>query len=564
MKHKTTLTFIAWRFYLVLILIACLVTGLIFRVFDLAILNQHFLRHQGDERVLRLVSTPGFRGMIVDRNGSPLAVSTSVYSAWLNPKEFHPSTELLQLLKDYTGVSIADIRALLVAKKDREFAYLKRALSPEVAKKITAMHVPGLYLQEEYRRFYPEGEVTAQVVGFTNIDDKGQEGVELAYNRWLQGEPGKKWVIKDRLGRIISDVQTVQEQKKGQDLILSIDRRIQYLAYTALLSATQEVHADSAIAIVLDARTGEILAMVNQPGFNPNDRRARVSSKIRNRAITDTFEPGSTMKAFTIASLLSGGHYKPDSVINTSPGWIRVGSQLVRDERNNGRLTVAQILQKSSNVGIAKMILNPPEDDLTDLLHQVGFGEITGVGFPGEQEGVLTRRYNEGQFNLATLAFGYGISVTTLQLARAYSVFANEGRKIPISLVKLNQEPKSRQVIDKKIAQETLDLLESVVKVGTGKRAQISGFRVAGKTGTARIVGAHGYEKDKHTALFVGIAPVSQPALIVAVVIHNPQGKKYMGGDIAAPVFAKIMEGALRILAVTPDAPMTSFASNSK
>ncbi|OGT35106.1 MAG: cell division protein [Gammaproteobacteria bacterium RIFCSPHIGHO2_12_FULL_37_14] len=551
------ISFISWRFYLVIAIIIIATIGLMWRVFDLTILNQHFLRQQGDERILRLVKTPAFRGMIVDRNGSPLAVSTTVYSVWMNPQEFTPTKKDLISLQNLLKIQAKLISSLYQRNqaKKREFVYIKRSLSPDLAKQIKALHIPGIYLQQDYRRYYPEGEVVAQVVGFTNIDDQGQEGIELAYNLWLSGKSGKKWVIKDRLGRMISEIQTIHEQKPGNNLVLSVDRRLQYLAYRELLKGILENQASSGSAIILDVKTGEILAMVNQPSFNPNSRDVYNRNSFRNRAVTDIFEPGSTIKAFSVASALDSGHFHPDTVIDTYPGWLRVGRNVVMDEHNNGPLTVTQILQKSSNVGVTKIVLSLPPDHLWSVLHRVGFGEITGVGFPGEQGGVLVKHQPWGAFTLATLSWGYGISVTTLQLARAYAVIANGGLKLPVSLLRVEQPPAGEQVMDKKIAKQLVSLLESVVtKGGTGELASVPGYRVAGKTGTAKLVGQQGYQKHKYVSSFVGMAPASQPQLVVAVVIHDPQGKNYHGGQVSGPVFEKIMEGTLRMLDIPPDA----------
>lgn len=557
---KTTTTsdqvfFIPWRFYLILAVIIFSVIGLVWRVFSLAILDQKFLCFQGDERVLRLVSTPAFRGMILDRNGFPLAVSTMVYSIWMNPHEFEPTKESLALLSNLLGEEERVILSLRnqYQNKKREFVYLRRGLAPELAQQIKALNIPGIYAQEEYRRYYPEGEVIAQVVGFTNIDDQGQEGMELGYNQWLQGQPGKKWVIKDRLGRVISDVQTVQNQNPGNDLTLSIDRRIQYLAYRELLKGITDSRAKSGSVVVLDVNTGEVLAMTSYPSFNPNNRLKLKGDGVRNRTVTDTFEPGSTLKAFSVASALESGLYHAHSVVDTSPGWMRVDHNLVKDEKNNGLLTIAQILQVSSNMGVAKMVLNLPPDQLWSLLHRVGFGEITGIGFPGEQNGVLIKNYPYGGFVLATLSFGYGISVNLLQLATAYSVLANYGIKMPVTLLKLDKLASGERVLDSKLARQMVILLESVVTKGTGKNAQVPGYRVAGKTGTTKMIGVGGYQKHRHISSFVGIAPVGNPRLVVAVVIHDPQGKIYLGGQISGPIFERIMEGTLRIMDIPPD-----------
>ena len=555
MNQKTKASFIAWRFYLVLSLIFLAVLGLGWRIFDLTILNQHFLRHQGDERFLRLVNTPGFRGMIVDRNGFPLAVSTTVYSVWANPQEFDAASEHLSSLATLLGMKSKEILTLIKRnqKLKREFVYLKRALSPEVTNQIKLLQMPGVYMQQEYRRYYPEGETTAHVIGFTNIDDKGQEGLELNYNDWLAGEPGKKWVIRDRIGRIIADVKEVQEQKPGHDLVLSIDRRIQYLAYRELLAGIKANDAASGSVVVLDARTGEVLAMVNQPSFNPNNHQTSSSADFRNRAVTDTFEPGSTIKAFTVASGLELGKYQPDSVIDTSPGWMRVGRNVVKDEKDNGLLSLSQLLQISSNMGAARIVLSLPPNELWNVLHRVGFGEATGAGFPGEQDGQLVKHDPWGSFTLATLSFGYGMSTTALQLARAYDVLANEGVKLPVSFLRLDKPPQGERVLDAKVSKEMLLLLEAVLQKGPGHEASVPGYRVAGKTGTSKIVGAGGYEKHRYTSSFVGIAPLTNPRLVIVVVIHDPRGKQYYGGYVSGPVFSKIMEGALRLLDVAPD-----------
>lgn len=555
-QQNNNASYIAWRFYLTLGVIAVIVLGLMFRLFYLTVLSQPFLKHEGDERVLRMVSTKSFRGMILDRNGFPLAVSTTVYSVWINPQEFAPNKNALQDLTHLLKMKNKEITTnwLHAKKKKREFIYLKRALSPELANQIKTLHIPGVYIQEEYRRYYPEGEVMAHVIGFTNVDDQGQEGLELQYNQWLQGEPGKKWVIKDRLGRIISDVQKVQDQKSGHDLTLSIDRRIQYLAYRELMRGIIENRAESGSAVVLDAKTGEILAMVNQPSFNPNNRAGVKTEAFRNRVVTDTFEPGSTMKAFTVASALELGRVKPDTVIDTAPGWMRVGRNIVRDEHNNGVISVSRILQVSSNIGAAKIVLSLPPNQLWSLLSRVGFGEATGIGFPGEQNGTLIKHDPWGSFTLATLAFGYGLSVTTLQLAHAYSVLANSGEKKPLSLLKIDTAPAGEKVMNPKVAKEMLVLLEAVFqKEGTGAVAKVPGYHVTGKTGTARKVGIGGYQKHSYTASLVGIAPMTDPRLVVAVVIHDPRGKQFLGGYVSGPVFERIMEGTLRILDVPPD-----------
>jgi len=555
--HLPKTAFIAWRFYLLIIFILLIVLTLLLRLIDLTVIKRDFLLEKGNARALRIVTIPAFRGMISDRDGYPLAISTSVYSIWINPKEFSMTSKNILALSQILKMKKSDIQLPLehYKNKNREFIYIKRDLSPEVAAKIKALAIPGVYEQLGYKRFYPEGEVAAHVVGFTNVDDEGQEGLELAYNQALAGVPGKKVVFKDRLGRVIMDVQSLQKQRSGSDLVLSLNHRIQYLAYRELLDGVKKYSASSGSVVVLDVKTGEVLAMVNYPSFNPNNHVITDREALRNRAVTDTFEPGSTIKAFSVAASLDSGLFKPDTVIDTNPGWLNVGHHLVRDEHRKGPMTVEQILEVSSNVGITKMILSIPPNLLWDFLNRVGFGAETGIGFPGERSGTLVKRDNWPPFTLATLAFGYGISVTPLQLAEAYSVIANDGVKIPVSLEKIDAPPKGKQVIKSKLCKEILTLLETVTtgKDGTARSARIPGYHVAGKTGTARLVGPHGYELHHHMSSFVGIAPATHPQIVVAVVLHDPSGKLYYGGDVSAPIFKNIMQGTLRILNIPPD-----------
>lgn len=556
MKYKLQPALIPWRFYLMSAIVLLAVFGLIARVVFLTVFNRHFLLSQGDARALRIITEPAFRGMITDRNGYPLAISNSVFSVWVNPKEFISNTKSLRALADTLDMKSAAILSLTAhsKNKNREFVYLKRDISPEIAQQVKSLTIPGVYLQQGYKRYYPEAEIAAQVVGFTNVDDEGQEGVELAYNQWLAGSPGKKVVLKDRLGRVISNVQTLQDKKPGNDLVLSINRRIQYLAYRELVAGVAQNIAASGTVVVLDTKTGEILAMVSAPSFDPNKVSVKQKSGFRNRAVTDTFEPGSTIKSFSIATALASGKFKSDTIIDTTPGWLRVGHNLVRDEHMKGPISVAQVLQYSSNVGVTKIMLSLPPNGLWDLLHGVGFGESTGIDFPGEQVGKLIKRKTWKPFALATLAFGYGISVTPLQLAHAYATLANEGVKMPLSMFRVAKPVVGERVMDAHVAKEMLALLESVLaKGGTGVPARVPGYRVAGKTGTALMAGVHGYQKHRYVSSFVGIAPVTNPRLVVAVVIHDPQGKQYYGGDVSGPVFEKIMEGSLRILNISPD-----------
>jgi cell division protein FtsI (penicillin-binding protein 3) len=547
-------SFIPWRFYFVIIFISLIALGLIVRLVDLSIVKQSFLEEEGNARTLRMITEPVVRGMIVDRHGYPLAISTSVYSVWIDPKNFFIEPIQLKNLSKLLELSSNTILALS-HNTHRNFVYLKRNLSPSIAGKIKFLNIAGVHLEENYKRYYPEGEMMAQVIGMTNVDDHGQEGLELAYESWLTGTAGKKQVIKDRLGRVISDVKQLQPKKSGNNLVLSINRRIQYVAYRELMAGIKENDAESGSVVVLDAKTGEILAIVNQPSFNPNKSPKSNNGEFRNRAVTDMFEPGSTIKAFSIAAALTSGKFSSDSKIDTFPGWMRVGHRVVRDEHNNKILTLAQILQLSSNVGVTKVILSLSPDQLWKFLHNVGFGESTGVNFPGESSGRLIQRTHWDPFRLATLSFGYGLSVTPLQLARAYSVIANDGIKMPLTLLKIKTKPTGERVMEPRIAKEMLALLETVVtqKGGTGRLARIPGYRVAGKTGTAWIAANGSYLKHRYVASFVGIAPISQPRLVVAVVIRDPKGKKFLASDVSAPVFKNIMEDVLRILNIPMD-----------
>lgn len=421
--------FISWRFYFLSAIILFVVAGLVARMIDLSVIKRQFLQAQGNARALRVINEPAFRGIIMDREGYPLAISTSVFSVWINPKEVMLNKKQLNSLADLLGMKFTDIQKILRHDKNKEFAYLKRDLAPDTANRVKALLLPGVYLEQDYKRFYPESEITAHVIGFTNVDDKGQEGLELAYNQWLSGIPGKKLVLKDRLGRVISDVRDIQNQQSGHDLVLSLNHQIQYLAYRELMAGVTDNVAASGTVIVLDVKTGEILAMVNLPAFNPNNISAQAKNFIRNRAVTDSFEPGSTIKTFSMAMALASGLYKPDTVVNTAPGWIRLDHYTVRDEHPRDAMTVTQVLQLSSDVGVTKIMLSLPSNHLADFLAHFGFGEVTGVGFPGEQSGRLGHRPVWKPSDLAHLAFGYGISVTALQLAQAYATIANDGKK---------------------------------------------------------------------------------------------------------------------------------------
>jgi cell division protein FtsI (penicillin-binding protein 3) len=526
---------------------------LIWRMLDLTLINRAFYKGQGDARTLRVVSIPAYRGMITDRNGQALAISTPMASIWINPQQFDLKHPAIRNLCELLGITQGNLQQQVLHPKSREFQYLKRGLSPPAADKIMALGLPGLYSQRDFRRFYPEADVTAHILGFTNIDDQGQEGVELAYNDWLRGVPGKKRVLKDRAGRIIADVKLLQAPQPGKDVRLSIDRRVQYIAYRELQDALVLQKASAGSVVVLDARNNEILAMVNLPAYNPNQRYRGRDPRFRNRAVTDVFEPGSVIKAFTIAVGLASGKYTPNTIIETGPGSMMVANHVVKDIHNYGTLTVTDVLVHSSNVGVTKMILSIDPKPLWNLLQTVGFGQRTGVGFPGESSGSINPEQMKRPFDLATLSFGYGLAVTPLQLAQAYSVFASDGVLHPVSLV-ADQHPPSRRVLPAELSRKMLTMLHAVTSPGGGGQgAQIQGYSVAGKTATARIASAGGYDKDKHIATFIGITPVNKPRLVIAVVIHEPAAGQYYGSQVAAPVFAKIASSILRQMNVPPD-----------
>ncbi len=532
------------------------VAALLLRMGDLNLSQREFLQGQGDARYLRTVSIPAHRGMISDRNGEPLAISTPVESVWANPQDLAKARSRWPQLAKVLDLDLDDLEQTLARRMDREFVYLRRHINPELANKVMSLRIPGVSLQPEYRRYYPMGEVVAHVVGFTNIDDVGQEGVELMMNKTLRGTPGSKRVIKDRLGRIVENVESIREPRPGDDLQLSIDRRIQYLAYRELKAAVNRHQAHSGSAVVLDATTGEVLAMVNQPSYNPNNRSDLSSSRLRNRAVTDVFEPGSTMKPFTISAALESGKYRPHTPVDTRPGMLRLGGFTIRDSHDYGLIDVSTVIQKSSNVGASRIALSLPSKRLWDVFARFGFGYDTGSGFPGEAAGLLDAYQDWHKVEHATVSYGYGLSVTPLQLANAYATLADDGKQRPVSFLKVDPEnkPATRQIIEPEIAREVRKMLERVVKKGgTGTRAQIAGYRVAGKTGTVRKATAGGYNDEHYLSVFAGMAPASHPRLVMVVVVDSPDDGEYYGGLVAAPVFSRVMDGALRLMDVAPD-----------
>lgn len=547
----------AWRLLILKLVLLVAIAGLIGRIGYLGIIKHGFLLDQSNIRSVREVSVPANRGMITDRNGKPLAISIPAASIWVNPKIFDASRDQMRQLALLLKLPRDTLQQKTMGQKQREFVYLKRNLSLETVTKILALHIPGIFSEHGYKRYYPEADAMAHVVGFTNIDDRGQEGLELAYDSWLRGVPGKIRVVKDRLGNTVTNLGVIVEPQQGHNLTLSVDRRVQYLAYHELKNTIEKYHADSGSVVILEVKTGEVLAMANLPGYDPNHRSWALPGHFRNRAVTDVFEPGSTIKVFTIANALNSGKYNANSLVDTNPGRLEIDGHIIRDDDgiNNGLLTVTGVLRKSSDIGTTKITLSLPRDSLLNLLKNVGFGQSTLSGFPGEAVGIMPRYSKLPSIVIANLSYGYSISVSLLQLVQAYAVIASYGLLRPITFVKNDKLAFGKQVISPKVCRQMLKMLETVLDIGgTGIRAQIPGYRVAGKTGTAYIASpGGGYYSDRYFSTFIGIAPVSNPQLIVAIVIKNPHGLHH-GGKVAAPVFASIMNGTLRILGIPPDA----------
>ncbi|MGB6356697.1 MAG: penicillin-binding transpeptidase domain-containing protein [Steroidobacteraceae bacterium] len=543
-----------WRSTLVLGLVLLGAVGLVARAVELQLLDHGFLAKQGDDRSMRVVKIAAHRGAITDRNGEPLAVSTPVDSVWVNPQELNDNIDQLPRLAKALKEDQQWLARRITSNLDREFLYLVRHMPPEQAAHVKALGIPGVYLMREYRRYYPAGEVAGHVVGFTTVDDKGQEGLELGFDQLLNGEDGAKRVIQDMYGHYVENVESISAPRPGRDLVTSIDLRIQYLAYRELKAAMQEYQARAGSVIVVDVDTGEVLAMVNQPSFNPNDRDQLKPDLYRNRAATDIFEPGSSVKPFIIAAALASGQYRPDSVVDTSPGFFKVGNTVEEDEHNLGVIDLATILAKSSNVGAAKVALSLKPEEIWSTMTALGLGQVTGGGYPGESAGMLSNYSHWRPVGIATLSHGYGLSVTPLQLAHAYATIGAGGVKRPISFERISGPVPGEQVIDPKVAHSLIQLMEQVAeKGGTAPRAALIGYRVSGKTGTAWKSIAGGYSTDRYMAVFAGLVPASHPKLATVVVIDEPGGDLHRGGDVAAPVFASVMSGALRLMDVPPD-----------
>ena len=544
-RSRTTLTILAF-----------ICGGLVLegRILYLQVYQREFLSAQGDDRFLRTVQISAHRGTITDRHGEPLAVSTPVDSIWANPEDLARAMDRLPELAAALEVDEAWLVRRVTSNLDREFVYLRRHLTPDHAASVLQLGLPGVATFREYRRYYPAGEVVGHLLGFTNIDDVGQEGLEFEFDYWLRGEHGAKRVLRDRLGRIVEDLELVRPARPGRTLRASLDLRLQYLAYRELKQAVADHDAVSGSAVVLDPATGEVLAMVNQPSYNPNNRTQYDPSRYRNRAITDIFEPGSSVKPFVVAAALESGRYQPSSVIDTSPGTLWVdGREVTSDNNNLGAIDLTTILARSSNVGAAKLALQLDQEQLWSTLSSLGLGRVTESGFPGESAGVLQDVHYWNPVGQATLSYGYGISVTALQLAQAYAVIAADGVRRRVSLLAVDDSEQGERALSGHTAESLQSMLETVVRQGTGRRAAVANYRVAGKTGTAWKSGEGGYFGDRYLAVFGGFAPVSDPRLVTVVVIDEPRRSAYYGGEVAAPIFSRIVAGGLRLLSVPPD-----------
>ena len=561
-----------WRVLLVLFALFLGVLIIAWKLSTLHVLQSDFLKIEGDKRTIRNIPLVAHRGLITDRNGEPLAVSTPVQSIWVDPSKLVDAPGITEELAAALELNPELLANSIASHASGKFLYVKRRLAPADAKKVLDLKLSHVGTQQEYQRFYPQGEVTSHLIGFSNIDDIGQEGLELTYNDWLSGTPGKRQIIQDRRGHIIEERHTIQPAEPGQNLSLSIDFQLQNLAYRSLKAEFITRRAKAASVVVLDVSTGEVLAMVNQPSYNPHNKAELTDfSVLRNRAITDVFEPGSTVKPFTIVAALESALYEPETVIETSPGWMMIGPNEVRDIFNYGTLSLSSVITKSSNIGTSKIAFEIGAEPIRDVLQRVGFGEVPGTSFPGERGGVLPSPRRWSSIETATLSYGYGLSASALQLASAYSVIADSGIRKPVSLLKLSDEeleqlPQS-QVISPAITAQVKTMLETVVdssRGGSAVDANIPFYKVAGKTGTAHVVGEYGYEDNLHNSFFVGLVPASDPDIVVVVVINEPRGDEHYGGQVAAPVFSQIAAGAMRILNISPDKiPAQNLLSSS-
>lgn len=547
-----------WRRLVAAVIFVLLATVLLVKALDMQILHSEFFERQGDARQLRTVAIAANRGDIVDRNGEPFAVSAPVDSIWLNPEVAIDHLDQLVKVAELLSVDAISLKRKVKANAHREFLYIKRHASPELAEKVMALKIPGIALQNEYRRYYPSGEVAAHVIGFADIDDNGQEGIELAFDDWLKGHPGKKRIIQDRLGRAFDDIERIRPAHPGKTLKLSLDKRLQYVTYRALKAAVIKHNAVAGSAVVLDVASGDVLAMVNQPSFNVNDRKQLQPQATRNRAVTDVFEPGSTMKPITVAAALESGRWKPFYKIETAPGYMFVKGNKIQDHKNYGDLDMGGVLEKSSNVGISKIALAMDAEQQWSMYRKLGFGTVTSSGFPGEASGQLSLDALNNDFVRASLAFGYGISVTPLQLAHAYSAIAADGILRPVNFLvdeyRDDANAAGQRVMSADTARAVRKMMQRVTsEEGTAKRANVANYSVAGKTGTVHKFVAGGYAEDRYLSIFAGMAPADKPELVMVVMIDEPRNGEYFGGLVAAPVFSRVMAGAMRLLDITPD-----------
>jgi cell division protein FtsI (penicillin-binding protein 3) len=542
------------RHFAVVTLFVAVALALAVRMLYLNVTERAFLKEQGDARSLRVETLAANRGIIFDRNGEPLAVSTPVVSVWLDPSQAELAPAQIARLAGAVGMNSRELASRLREHSGREFVYIKRRIAPQVADRVVALGIDGVRFVREYRRYYPAAETTAHVVGITNVDDQGQEGAELAYDRELAGAQGKKLVLKDRRGQAVKDVEYLAAPQFGHDLMLSLDLRLQFFAYRELKSAIVQHHARSGSIVMLDARTGEILALANQPSFNPNDLTRVKSAAMRNRAITDLYEPGSTVKPLTVLAALESGRFVVNSRVDTTPGYLRVGRKLVRDPINRGVLSLAEVLSRSSQVGVAKIALALEDRTVYDAFVRAGFADLTSCGLPGEVVGTLSARRLRDPVVRATLAYGYGLTVTPLQLAQAYLMLANDGIRLPVSILRRDAAPQGQREFESGAVAAIVQMLKGVDSLhGTAPKARVAGYEIAGKTGTARKVGPEGYDDQRHVAFFAGLAPADAPRVVVVVVVDEPQGDSYGGGDVAAPVFARVVTRAMRLLNVDPE-----------
>ena len=542
-----------WRSKFIVAGIAFAFIGLAGRAAWVQVFGNDFYRKQGEVRFARTLELPANRGRIFDRNGLLLATSVPAPSIWAIPEDVERDKRKLTRLAQLLHMSVGDLMAKL-DDEDKTFVWLKRQVDESVAREIAALDLKGIYQRKEYRRRYPEGEAAAHVVGFTNVEDKGQEGIELAFHKDLAGRAGSRRVIKDRLGRIVEDVREQVPPVDGQDLQLSIDSKVQFFAYQKLRDAALEHKARAGSVVVLDVRTGEVLALANYPSYNPNDRRNLSGGQLRNRALTDTFEPGSTMKPFVAALALDKGVVRPGTVIQTGNGRLTITGSTIRDTRAHGALTVTGVIQKSSNVGTVKLASMMEPRDMWEMYSHVGIGQRPQLPFPGVVSGKLRAYKTWRPIEHATMSYGYGLSASLFQLARAYTVFARDGELVPVTLLKTDEPAAGLRVMKPQTAQAVREMLHlATLSGGTAPKAQTLGYSVGGKSGTARKQEGKGYAERKYRSFFVGVAPVENPRIVVAVMLDEPTSGHYYGGDIAAPVFSATVQQTLRILGVQPD-----------